>query len=108
MDEIHADASEGDVEVQIVIPLLTLNNFLGIPLENVRSKKNLAARDIGKGAKRKTAYIPDFCVFIKSLPILVVEAKSPTASARDAYDESRLYATEINSSFLIKSIRAAA
>jgi hypothetical protein len=70
MKKLSLDASEGDVETQIVLPLVTKNEYLGIPVEEIRSKNGLAARDIGKGNKRKIGYVPDYCVFKKSLPIL--------------------------------------
>lgn len=99
MKPLGKDASEGDVETQVVVPLLTRSEFLGIPLEDIRSKKGISARDIGKGAKRKVGYIPDFCVYKLSLPTLVIEAKSPANDVHHAYAEARLYALEINRSF---------
>jgi hypothetical protein len=94
-----AGASEGDVETQIALPILTLSEFLCVPLDEIRSKEGISARDIGKGSKRKVGYIPDFCVYKQSLPVLVVEAKAPTKDVAQAYDEARLYASEINRSF---------
>jgi hypothetical protein len=99
MDPIRADASEGDVETQIALPLLIKPELLGIPREDIRSKEGISARDIGKGSKRKIGYIPDFCVYKESLPVLVVEAKSPHNDVVGAYAEARLYALEINRSF---------
>jgi len=99
MDRISVGNSEGDVEAQIVLPLLTRPELLGIPLQDVRSKEGISARDIGKGSKRKIGYIPDFCVYKKSLPLLVVEAKAPQGNVVQAYSEGRLYALEINRSF---------
>lgn len=99
MKQVATDSSEGEVETQVVIPLLTRPDLLGIPLAEVRSKSGISARDIGKGTKRKVGYIPDFCVFKKSLPILVVEAKSPAQDVHVAYGEARLYALELNRSF---------
>ena len=96
---LSPDASEGDVETQIVLPLLTRPEFLAVPLEQIRSKEGIAARDIGKGTKKKVGYIPDFCVYKHSLPVLVVEAKSPGKDVAQAYAEAALYALEINRSF---------
>lgn len=53
MEAVDKAASEGDVETQVVVPLLTRAEFLSIPLEDVRSKEGISARDIGKGTKRK-------------------------------------------------------
>ena len=102
MEVVRPKASEGDVETQIVIPLLTGLEFLGIPLEDLRSKEGISARDIGKGAKRKIGYIPDFCIYKQSLPIAIVETKSPAGGLREAYGEARLYTLEINRSFPTK------
>lgn len=99
MEAVDKAASEGDVETQVVVPLLTRAEFLSIPLEDVRSKEGISARDIGKGTKRKIGYIPDFCIYKKSLPIAVIEAKSPAGDLLQAYGEGRLYALEINRSF---------
>lgn len=99
MQKVSDSASEGDVETQIVLPLLTDGTFLGIPREDVRSKEGISARDIGKGNKRKIGYIPDFSIFKRSVPVMVVEAKSPKSDVEAAYSEARLYSLEINRSF---------
>ena len=93
MGPLPADATEGDVETQVALPLLTRPEFLGIPADEIRSKEGISARNIGKGAKRKVGYVPDFCVYKQSLPTLIVEAKSPANDPHRAYDEARLYAT---------------
>jgi hypothetical protein len=99
MHPVPKGASEGDVETQILLPLLERSEFLNVPLDEIRSKNGIAARDVGKGLKRKLGYIPDFCVYKHSLPILVVEAKSPTNDVHQAYSEAALYALEINKAF---------
>ncbi|HEX3810316.1 MAG TPA: hypothetical protein VHW02_11530 [Rhizomicrobium sp.] len=98
MFTVQRSASEGDVETQVVLPLLTRKELLSIALEDIRSKESIVALDIGKGAKRKS-YVPDFCVYSNSLPALVVEAKSPDNDVLVGYAEARLYAGEINRSF---------
>lgn len=102
LGELSADATEGDVETKVVLPILTRSEFLSLPLEQIRSKEGISARDIGKGSKKKIGYIPDFCVYKQSLPSLVVEAKSPTKDVLQAYQEASLYAHEINRSFPAK------
>ena len=96
---VASTASEGDVETEIVLPLLTQSGCLLISRDQIRSKEGIAARDIGKGTKRKVGYVPDFVVYEKSLPLVVVEAKSPANVVATAYAEARLYALEINRSF---------
>lgn len=99
MDSVTSDATEGEVETQIVLPLLTRSDLLGIPLGALKSKTGISARDIGKGSKRKIGYIPDFFVYMKSVPLLLIEAKSPSNDVYTAFSEARLYALEINRSF---------
>lgn len=99
MQAINSEASEGDVESQVVLPLLTRPELLGIASQDIRSKNGISARNIGKGTKRKVGYIPDFCVYKKALPVLIIEAKSPSGDVAQAYSEARLYALEINRSF---------
>jgi hypothetical protein len=99
MKQVTLGSTEGDVETQVVLPLLTSTDFLSIPSEHVRSKNRIAPRNIGKGAKAKIGYIPDFCIYKYALPIVVVEAKSPSIDVETAYSEAQLYSSEINRSF---------
>jgi hypothetical protein len=92
----QTDATEGDVETQFVVPLLTNSEFLNIDLVHIKSKEFLASFDIGKGAKTRKGYIPDFCVYMHSLPLLSIEVKAPNVSIQDAWSESSLYALELN------------
>jgi hypothetical protein len=97
--EVGEAATEGDVETQVVVPLLTRSELLGIDLTFLKSKEFLAPFDIGKGAKTKKGYIPDFCVYILSLPIVAVEVKAPTVPVGDAWEEASLYAHALNQRF---------
>lgn len=96
---VPSDATEGDVETHLVLPLLTRPEYLDVKTGNVRSKTSIAPRDIGKGKKKRVGYVPDFCVYAASLPVLIVEAKSTAKDVHEAYGEGRLYASEINSAF---------
>lgn len=51
-------ATEGDVETQVVLPLLHSDTFLFIPKEATKSKQYLAPRDIDKGSTKKLAITP--------------------------------------------------
>lgn len=93
------DATEGDVETQVIVPLLQDDNYLAIPRSHIKSKEYLAPIDIDKGATRKSGYFPDYCIYIDSLPICVIEAKSPSNSTADAYKEACLYAHGLNRLF---------
>lgn len=91
--------TEGDVEVQNVLPLFIEAEGLGFPRVHVRSKPYLAVKDVGKGRSARKGYVPDFCIYAESLPVLIIEAKAPGENARQAYNEATLYALEINKSF---------
>jgi len=91
--------TEGDVETKIILPILQKDTYLGIPNGYIKSKDYLSPRDIDKGGSKKSGYYPDFAVFINSLPVCVIEAKSPENSTQDAYREACLYAHEINRSY---------
>lgn len=91
--------SEGDVELKVVMPLLTNSEFLAIPRSNIRSKEYLQPKDIDKGTSRRKGYFPDFSVYLEALPICIIEAKSPQNSAETGYKEACLYALELNKNF---------
>jgi hypothetical protein len=93
---IETTQTEGDVETQVVLPLLTRSEYLGIDRSSIRSKEFLATFDIGKGAKTRKGYAPDYCVYVLSLPTLVVEVKAPSVSINEAWEEASLYAHVLN------------
>lgn len=92
--------TEGDVETQVIIPLLTNKKpyGLGFNLQNIRSKANLRNFIIEKGRKAKS-YIPDFIVSIDGIPLIIIEAKRPNEDIEEAFREASLYAGEINKKF---------
>src|SRR4051812_13538286 len=91
--------TEGDVETQVVLPLLTRTELLGIDLECIRSKEFLAAIDIGKGTKARKGYVPDYAVYVLAVPIVAVEVKAPSVDAPTAWEEASLYAHALNRRF---------
>lgn len=95
--------TEGDVETQIIIPLLTYPKpyGLGFGMHNIRSKANLKNFIIEKGKKSKS-YIPDYIVSIDGIPLIVIEAKRPNEDLGEAFREAALYAGEINKKFNTK------
>ena len=95
----HIDATEGDVETQVALPIFEDENYLAIPRINIKSKEYLAPLDIDKGRSRQSGYIPDYCIYISSLPVCVIEVKSPSNSTEDAYAEACLYAHALNRCF---------
>ena len=93
------ELNEADVEIQRLIPLLVDSQGLRLPLRKIKSKPLIEPLDVGKGSKRIRGYIPDFLIFEKSLPVMVVEVKKPEEKTSRAYSEARLYAGEINARF---------
>jgi len=91
--------SESDVEQKLLYRVIT--DPLGLAFDNseVWTKTRLRPLDIDKGAGRKVGYYPDYVIFIASIPVLVVEAKSPEEKAESGYREAQLYALELNKAF---------
>jgi hypothetical protein len=96
LNEMH---SEGDVETRVVITLLTSSELLSIDISKIRSKEHFRPIDIDKGSSKKKGYIPDYAVYVDSLPVCIVEAKSPINDVDEAYREAALYALELNKKF---------
>ena len=86
--------NESDVEQFFVTPLL---GDLGFTSNYLKTKQTVAARQIGKG-KRRRSYIPDYIGYLTSTqtrPVLVVDAKGPDRDATEGVDDAQLYASLI-------------
>ena len=88
--------TEADVETKVLWPMLTGANFLAIPETSIRGKNYLAPTPLDKAAGKTKGYYPDFSVWEKALPILIVEAKAPDVEAEVGYREAALYARHLN------------
>jgi hypothetical protein len=91
--------TESDVEQKVIMPLLTGESYLGIPSSKIFTKSYLAPSVLDKKADRKSGYYPDYVVFMRSFPVLVVEAKGPDVPAEVGYREASLYARHLNQSY---------
>src|SRR5215813_6042577 len=93
---LSALQSESDVEQKFMYPLLTHDepHGLGIDASAVITKQNVRRFVIGKGTSRKS-YFPDYIVAVGGFPLIIVEAKRPGEDLVEAYDEARLYASEM-------------
>ena len=89
--------TEGDVEHKIIIPIL--EKIFNIPNVNIKAKNYVPSFNIGKGSKFQSGYFPDFTVFVNTLPVVVVEAKSPDKPIELAIEEAKLYALELNKKY---------
>lgn len=92
--------NEGDVELKLVIPLLTRPspNGLGLPLSYLQAKSNIRRFMIGKGSSQKL-YFPDFLIVVAGIPLAVIEAKGPGEDVVEGLRQARLYAAELNAIF---------
>jgi energy-coupling factor transporter ATP-binding protein EcfA2 len=92
--------NESDVEQKFIYPFLIESEpqGLSLPASVIQTKVNLRRFAIGKGSEVKL-YYPDYVVVVFGLPLLVIEAKSPSESVEEGYRQARLYAGELNSLF---------
>jgi energy-coupling factor transporter ATP-binding protein EcfA2 len=92
--------TESDAEQKFIYRILTdgVPSGLGIEPNQILTKKNIKKLKIGKSRPEKR-YHPDYIVVVNSVPVLIVEAKSPDKNVEDGLREARMYAHEINSKF---------
>jgi hypothetical protein len=98
MWETEGFANESDVEQKLIAPLFLGTDGLQYPSNCVKTKEYLRTYDIGK-RKSKKGFIPDYLIYSRGLPCLVIEAKAPTDDAAEALREAAAYALEINRTF---------
>ena len=91
--------NESDVEVKIILPLLQGAAYLDIPEACIKPKKYLAPTPFSRKAGQTSGSFPDFSVWFRSFPCLIVEAKSPDVAAEVGYHEASLYAAYLNQNY---------
>jgi hypothetical protein len=91
--------NESDVEVKIIVPLLQGAAYLDIPEGAVKSKKYLSPTPFNRKAGQTSGNYPDFSVWFRSFPCLIVEAKSPDVAVEVAYHEAAMYAAYLNQNY---------
>lgn len=91
--------TEADVEQKVIVPLLTDANFLEIPSPLIKAKAYLPASPLDKVAGKAGGYYPDYSIWEKALPILIVEAKAPNVKPEVGYRETALYARHLNQDY---------
>jgi hypothetical protein len=91
--------NESDVEVKVILPLLEGAAYLDIPESCVKPKKYLAPTPFNRKAGVTSGGYPDFSVWFRSFPCLLVEAKSPEVSVEVGYHEAALYAAYLNQNY---------
>jgi hypothetical protein len=91
--------SESDVEQKVIMPLLTGAGFLDLPLDQIYTKEYLAPTELDKKAGKTGGYYPDYSVWIRSFPLMIVEAKAPDVPSEEGYREASLYARHLNQGY---------
>lgn len=91
--------NESDVEQKLIYPLFVNPSFLDYKPEWIHTKQFIPTADIGKGAKRRTGYAPDYIVNINGFPIAICEAKSTDVTIDVAVEEAHLYCADVNSRY---------
>ena len=90
--------TESDVEQRVIYPLLTGGNYLAINESHLRTKEYMAPAKIDKSAD-KSGYYPDYTVWEKAFPLMIVEAKQPNVAVEIGYREATAYAQYLNQRF---------
>jgi hypothetical protein len=91
--------NEADVEVKIIAPLLQGAAYLDIPAEAIHPKEYLAPTPFNRKAGQTSGGFPDFSVWFRSFPCLVIEAKPPDVPVEVGYHEAQMYAAYLNCNY---------
>lgn len=91
--------NEADVEFKVILPLLQGPAYLDIPEVAVKPKKYLAPTPFNRKAGQTSGSFPDFSIWFRSFPCLIVEAKAPEVAVEAAYHEAQLYASYLNQNY---------
>ncbi|HOJ45026.1 MAG TPA: type I restriction endonuclease [Bacilli bacterium] len=98
----HTDdlKNESDIEQKFLLKLIETEfpEGLGYLFFDLHTKPYLKNVIIDKG-KNQRNYVPDYLIVYRGLPVLIIEAKSPSEKVAQGFKEARLYATEINATF---------
>jgi len=87
--------NESDVEQFFVIRLL---KKLGFKDKDIKTKKSIEELTIGRGS-RKEKYKPDYVLFIKKKPKIVIDAKEPNEKIDDYLYQTSGYSLSLNQKF---------
>lgn len=88
--------TESDVEQKFIFPFLNNTSYMNIPSLWIKTKQYMTPTKIDKAAGKRFGYYPDYSVWIKGIPLFIVEAKPSDVAINAAIREARLYAAEIN------------
>lgn len=88
--------NEAEVEMKIITPLLIGAPYLNIPVSCIKPKQYLAPTPFNRKAGQTSGGFPDFSVWMRSFPVLIVEAKPPDVACEIGYHEAQMYAAYLN------------
>jgi hypothetical protein len=91
--------NEADVEMKIIVPLLRGTAYLDIPEQSIKPKSYLAPTPFNRKAGLTSGGFPDFTVWFRSFPCLIVEAKPPEVEVEVGYHEAHMYAAYLNQNY---------
>lgn len=91
--------NEADVEDKVIVPLLQGAAYLDIPSKAIKPKEYLAPTPFNRKAGQTSGGFPDFSIWFRSFPCLIVEAKPPEVPAEVAYHEAQMYAAYLNQNY---------
>lgn len=94
--EVRELRTESDVEQKVILPFLQNASYLGLRSGWIRTKEYMSPTEIDKAAGKRYGYVPDYSIWINSIPLLITEAKAPDVAIQVALREARLYAGEVN------------
>lgn len=91
--------NEADVELKILVPLMQGANYLAIPNQAIKAKNYLEPTPFNRKAGKTSGGFPDFSVWFRSFPCLIVEAKPPEVAVETGYHEALMYAAYLNANY---------
>jgi GTPase SAR1 family protein len=94
--EVRELRTESDVEQKVILPFVLNASYLNLRSSSIRTKEYMTPTEIDKAAGKRYGYIPDYSVWVNSIPLMIIEAKAPDVAIELALREARLYASEIN------------
>src|SRR5260370_38461292 len=91
--------NEADVELKSIVPLMQGANYLDIPEKFIKAKNYLEPTPFNRKAGKTSGGFPDFSVWFRSFPCLIVEAKPPDVTVETGYHEAQMYAAYLNTNY---------
>lgn len=82
--EVRELRTESDVEQKVILPFLLNASYLSLRSSWIRTKEYMTPTQIDKAAGKKYGYIPDYSIWLNSIPLVIVEAISALGTENSA------------------------